>query len=441
MALIKLTKFYSFRVPSKFLVFGCFGFAMLAALGFQMLWEGRGNLDEMKKAFKGYSLFSGFIWGFIVAGSLFLKYGRTLAVKIGEVFVKTFIYGKPGHPHAMDTYRESVRGYLDTAPQYLSLSHSTNLWMLLMLACCILLIWRLIQKKNGLRPLLIVGVFFLLVDLYASASLDMRLDFLKYPEALRTPAIVRVLKMEKSKGKFGRLYGFRLPNQQLPVQPSSNMLYDLEDVGAYSPLIASRYYETIGLFGNVNDSNAALAPTANFVTERLPLLSFLNVSHILSTTPLNQAQLIPIWEDAKNSLYLYKNQSYFSEAYFISRVQVFSDWHALKRTFLQLGFDPRKTLLLAEKPSQNSAVNGPSASTIRLSRRASNFIEWDLECDSSGFFVISKMNFPGWKARMNGREVPILTADGMFQAIAVEKPGRYRVELLYKPFWLCRSWN
>ncbi|MEI7752476.1 MAG: hypothetical protein WCJ71_10365, partial [Candidatus Omnitrophota bacterium] len=97
-ALIKLTHFYSFRVPAKFLGFSCFGLAMLSAIGFQALWQGQTTQAVVKRAFHTFFLILAAFWGFMAFANGFLTTGRALALKLGELFVMRFIYAKPGHP-------------------------------------------------------------------------------------------------------------------------------------------------------------------------------------------------------------------------------------------------------------------------------------------------------------------------------------------------------
>lgn len=56
-----------------------------------------------------------------------------------------------------------------------------------------------------------------------------------------------------------------------------------------------------------------------------------------------------------------------------------------------------------------------------------------MECDSpaGGYAVLADENAPGWTARIDGADAPVLTADVLLRAVAVS-PGRHRVEFLYR---------
>jgi uncharacterized membrane protein YfhO len=51
---------------------------------------------------------------------------------------------------------------------------------------------------------------------------------------------------------------------------------------------------------------------------------------------------------------------------------------------------------------------------------------------SPGWLVVAQAWYPGWKARVNGVEKPILRANYAFGAVALE-PGASRIELDYEP--------
>ncbi|MBL8860380.1 MAG: YfhO family protein [Planctomycetes bacterium] len=55
-----------------------------------------------------------------------------------------------------------------------------------------------------------------------------------------------------------------------------------------------------------------------------------------------------------------------------------------------------------------------------------------------GYLVIAKAYDPGWKARLAGREVPVLRANYAFQAVEIP-PGTWEVELEYLPDTLVRG--
>jgi len=437
-ALVKLTRFYSFRVPSKFLGFFCFGVAMLAALGFRILWNGGVRSRVTKLALITLVMVSLAVFGGMTAGTVLLSRGRQFVLGLGEAYVKRFVYGQPGHPHTLERYLSTVSEFPDRILKFLSWNEPANIGAVITALFCLLVILIIVRKKYS-RPVMLFGILFLVADLYGAAFFDIRGDLAAYKSALVSSPIVEILKKEKAAGNLGRVYGCRAPSQRLPLVPSQNMLYGIADIGAYSPLVMSRYYETIGCLGNINDSTLAVTPAPAFVTRRLPLLDFLNVSHILSTVSLNHPNLELIFEDPLMSAYLYETGNSHKEAYFVTEVRFFEGWEPLKAELLNEGFDPANTLLLEREGSNSfsgiSRRGNAQSALIEKKVARVGFSSWELICSSPGFFVLPNLHFPGWKAEVNGEEVLILKAYGVFQAVRINAAGRYTVEFLYPTFY------
>jgi hypothetical protein len=441
-AFVKSTHFYAFRVPAKFLGFFCFGLAMLGALGFQALWQGKLPRVIIQRAFVALISILAVCVAAVVTLKVFLTSGRNMALELGKAYVLRYVYLQPGHPRSLESYFATVKAYPDHILKFLSWNDPANICAAIAAIFCILLIWFFLRKGTVSRVLLGVAGLFLVVDLYAAAFLDIKQDLASYKSTLVSSSLVNVLAQEKAVGRLGRVYGFRSPSQQLPLLPSMNMLFGIDDIGIYSPFVMRRYYETIGLFGNINDSTLAITPTPEFVRSHLPLLSFLNVTHILSTEPLSIPELKPMDPGPDCKAFLYRNGQRHEEAYFIREVQFYDDWKDLKRDLLANDFDPSQTLLLEREelkkcgPEKLYRVASRATSEVQRFRTTDQVTRssWIVTTSEGGFFVVPVIMFAGWKAKINGREVPILRAYGMFRSVYLSEGGKHLVEFEYHPF-------
>jgi len=59
-------------------------------------------------------------------------------------------------------------------------------------------------------------------------------------------------------------------------------------------------------------------------------------------------------------------------------------------------------------------------------------VDIEVETSSPGVLVLGDTYFPGWKAEINGREVPVFRANYLLRGIAVDS-GRHRVRFFYHP--------
>lgn len=439
--IIKLTHFYSFRIPAKFLILICFSLAMLSAIGFETLKnelekQQFATLKRVSKIYTGIIVFSILIYAFFY---LLLTWLRPPSEQISEQYIKRFIYGQTGHPHSMEIYQAKLQASLNSAKQMLSFENPWNIWNFALIALSFMVLYFL-NKKNS-RFTLILVLMLITLDLYGFSWRDIRLDFGCYKRLEHPSRVVELLNEAKTQGELGRIYQFRTQEETIPLPPSANMLYGIEDIGAYSPFVLARYHETIGQFGNVNDSNFAYAPSEPFVREHVQMLHFLKVTHIISTRPLEIPGFNLLRAIETEGLFVFQTDKQPVEAHFITEVEFAMDWTALKNAFMKPGFDPKKKLML-EQSDNNFPSAPPAQAEIKLTEKTSHFNHWHVKTSGAGFFVVPKIAYPEWQATVNGKEAPILKGDGLFQTIRIEQAGEYDIQFRYVPYkWLNRSKN
>ncbi len=440
-AIIKLTHFYSFRTPMKFLVFICFSLAILSGFGFEEALKGRNKPNPslnsaVSKFYFAVVLFSIILFTVIY---LFLTVLRSYAIQFGEWVIRSFVYGHIGRPHTFEEYTHKLNSFLDLFLTIYSFHYFWAVWTVIMIVISIVLISFIKLSGKFRSAWLVVGFLFLFSDLYNFAWFDIKKDFNSYSAISDHSPMIDRLVEEKNSGRLNRLYGFRKADDQLPLIPSVNMLYGIEDIGAYSPFIIKRYFETIGTFGNVNDSNAAYSPTSQYVLERLKLLSALGVSHILSKKPLDQSFLKLILHDDASDSYLYWNDQEHDKAFFVAKVESYSNWQDLKAKLLEPGFNPRETLLLERSEFQriylsDTSLTRASKFKIKHEKQENDHEIWNIETEKAGFFVVMDSMYPGWHASVNGKKASIFYAYGLFRAVWLDGAGTYEIDFRFSPF-------
>ena len=68
----------------------------------------------------------------------------------------------------------------------------------------------------------------------------------------------------------------------------------------------------------------------------------------------------------------------------------------------------------------------------RVVEETPTFAKVELELQDPGYLVVAQAYFPGWKAKVNGAEVPVHRANYAFSAIEVAR-GKSEVEFYYDP--------
>jgi hypothetical protein len=93
-------------------------------------------------------------------------------------------------------------------------------------------------------------------------------------------------------------------------------------------------------------------------------------------------------------------------------------------------FDPRLAILLSETPASPAPTPaGPGEAVV--SRYSATAIDVDVQT-TGGYLLLSEMDYPGWRAEVDGVERPILRADYSLRAVALQ-PGDRQVRFRYEP--------
>jgi hypothetical protein len=101
-------------------------------------------------------------------------------------------------------------------------------------------------------------------------------------------------------------------------------------------------------------------------------------------------------------------------------------------------FDPERTALLEERPAawpgprEASGVAAHSAATATLVASAPGRLRYRTRADSPALLVMREPFYPGWQARVDGRDAEVVRANYMLRAVALE-PGEHDVDLRYRP--------
>jgi hypothetical protein len=92
-------------------------------------------------------------------------------------------------------------------------------------------------------------------------------------------------------------------------------------------------------------------------------------------------------------------------------------------------FNPRETAIVE---GRQIATDGLTGGRIRVLSYQPERVELEYESEGAAVLVSSETAHPGWRARLDGREIPLLLVNGAFRGAAAP-PGRHRVEMVYRP--------
>ncbi len=231
-------------------------------------------------------------------------------------------------------------------------------------------------------------------------------DLTRYPLRGHSP-ILSVLENEKELFRVHR-WG---PNDWYILTPNLLMAYGLYDL----------------------DGNCSIAPQT---VERLPfetngqfnaLLDLANVKYVLtdtsSTLPTDRFELVTEAERVR----LYRNPHCLPRLQFFTRWEVVPDRARMLARMKEDSFDPSAVVLLEQPPAIPPATG---TATITVERYTANRLIARVNVNRPGILLLADTWYPGWKARVDGRQTPLLRADYVLRAVEVPA-GEHRVEFYF----------
>ncbi len=451
--LVELTGFQSFRTPAKFLVFFTIGSALLAAIGFDGLWSNLKESSEKVSLKRPVYIFVALLTGVWTSLGLFNFIASNKISWFSDVggwYVNKFVYAKPGHPHDLSFYLNKFNALVESALMITSFDHLWTQRIFIFSAASILIVVLLVcvRRRTARVGILFLGLVLLFCDVYLYSGKGIRENYARYDQLPTYGKLVTALTTHNPSERAPRLFVFRQWHETVPMIRSVNMLYGVADIGAYSPLVLSRYYESIGLLGNVDDSNLASSADSTFILERLPLLNFLGITHILSTKQLHRESLLDITGEAgfkQAETWLYANRgARKGRPVFLTSYETHDNWSSLKDKLMAPGFNPESTLLIEKSqldiikdlpPGLNIAKPATDGTRITLKNgRDNGHTQWEIIAPGPGFFVLPETYYPGWQVRLNGSIVEPFKAYGLFLGIPIPRQGTYDLTFDYSAF-------
>jgi len=234
----------------------------------------------------------------------------------------------------------------------------------------------------------------------------------------------------------GRVYS---PSYSVPQQTA--WAYRLEMADGVDPTQLARYRRFMALAGGYEVTAYTVtippfppdAPVESALRDSRPnarLLGLLNVTHLAAAFPIEGEG----WELVARAagVYVYRNAEALPRAWLVHDVRVVGDGEALGRLE---GMDLRRQALIPPEWTGLVAGAGGNADgdAVRVVARSANALELDVQATAPGLLVVSEAWYPGWRAWVDGRAVPVARADYVLRAVPIEEAGAHRVRLAYVP--------
>jgi hypothetical protein len=173
-------------------------------------------------------------------------------------------------------------------------------------------------------------------------------------------------------------------------------------------------------------------PQAYVRIERLVLIDQAGKQHLLShLANASDHTLAYRSEDAA----VYWNHDVLPRAMVVHQAEATPDDEMALSRLRSPDFDPAKTVLLAADQAMPGGEALSETDKADLISYESRRVVVRAQMASQGYLVLTDAWYPGWHARLDGQEVPLLRADLIFRAVYLPA-GEHLIEFVYipKPF-------
>jgi len=390
-----LPLYNAFRAPTLALVLAEFALAALAGLGAQKILDARTGAPS---------------WLWRGAGALVL--GAILMTLLSDPLFALMQPLYANAPMSDPIFRQA----LDLARLQMLLR---DVWMIaFLLGSAALLIWLYLNKRLDKPAFAALLIALVVTDLWRVGS------ELNHPQPLaalqESPATDAVARWLRSDAGLFRV----LPLQHL-FGDNRWAAYDIYSAGGYHGAKMRLYQNFLDAFELPTEAN----PRA---------LALLNVRWLLSPDPLDVpgVELVDraalIYNGLATNVLIYRNTNALPRAWLAETYRLVQDEAAALAALQTDNFDPAREVVLIAPPSREPRP-GAEAQVVVENYRLHE-ITLRVQADTPRVLVLSEVYYPqGWQATVDGVAAPILQADYLLRAVALDA-GDHQVVFRFEPW-------
>src|SRR5262249_28035858 len=147
--------------------------------------------------------------------------------------------------------------------------------------------------------------------------------------------------------------------------------------------------------------------------------------------PLEVAPRLRLLAEA-GSMRVWENLKSLPRAYLVPRYEVVPDADSALARIQNAAFDPRALVLVDREIEWRPAATPAAVEALAWDELSPDRTRLRVQTPSPAVLVLADLHWPGWRVTVDGEERPLLRADYLFRAVAVE-PGQHAVEFRYAP--------
>jgi hypothetical protein len=226
-----------------------------------------------------------------------------------------------------------------------------------------------------------------------------------------------------------------------PLPADTALRYGLQDARGYDYPVVKRYDRLWRR--SVAPKLPFIPPTtlASATPQSLRVLGLLGVRSLVQQPgdrPLRSRYAQPVLRGRDATIY--RNRFALPRAFLVERQRVVADEDAALAAVAAFGTDLAH-MAVVERPV--AGMDGPrslsAAPPVRVTRQEPERVELVTTPRRRCILVLSDVWYPGWHAKVDGRDVPVERVDYLLRGVALD-PGRHTVEMRYRPLSFRLGW-
>lgn len=211
------------------------------------------------------------------------------------------------------------------------------------------------------------------------------------------------------------------------MPPNLSAVYKLQSVDGYDPLYLKNYAQLVSMIETGKTEDIKFNRIIRPKNHKSNLFKLLNAKYILALDELGDPFKL-VFHEGDSRVYIDPTTN--ERAYFAEKTTLVKSDEESKIKLLDADFDPKKDAVVFKTQSKSYTVSPDDK--VEIHNYQSSEIKLSTETKNDSFLVLLDTYYPGWKAKIDGRSIPVYRTNHAFRGISVPA-GRHEIVFYYRP--------
>ena len=414
-----LPLFNSFRAPVRMMVFFVFSAAVISGFSLDRITE----LDEeKKKILKKIILAIGLILIIAAIFTLIAYLYSEQVIRFGNDLVKN-LYEKNISASRITRNNLSLDYFLNLIPSIFKNIISSIGIFLIITSSILLAFYFWLESMMRAKHLKLLLLLILVFELFIFSSKFVAPG--KFEEKFATSPIIDAIKNDNEIFRVLSLRNYQSKDNLPQYLATYN---NIQLASGCDAIFLKKYAEYSCLYGNCEIKADACIPIQE--VKYTKMIDLLNIKYVVSTKELDENMFEFVLN--YNGANLYKNKNYLARAFFVPKIEYSENKEETLRMIADAKFNPKVYAIIEGNESEVSTLGKGDYKGLNIANYTQNKVLIEEEFADEGFVVLNDVNYPGWKAYVDGKEVKLYNTDYILKGIYVDE-GKHSIEFVYRP--------